>query len=81
MANNDLISNQSDPNLLRDRILKSLEQSGYFFPTVPIQVSVTPDRAIHLKGLVDNFYLKQRVLTTAIQNKSSESIEDQIEVR
>ena len=70
-----------EPDLTKERILQSLEQSGYFPHQGQIQVSVTPDRTVHLRGVVDSYFLKQRAICSALQTMESNIINDCIQVR
>jgi len=70
----------TEPDLLRDRIADALQQSGYFPREAQIRVSITPEKTVRLQGVVNNYFLKQRALCSALQQAGPESIEDRIDV-
>jgi len=62
------------------QIRNSLQANGYFRPACQIQVSVTPNQTIQLSGDVDNFFLKQQAICSALKVIAPDVLEDNIQV-
>lgn len=63
---------------LCNQIRNSLQANGYFRPECQIQVSVTPSQTIQLSGYVDNFFLKQQAICSALKVIAPDALEDNI---
>jgi len=65
---------------IQREIRTSLNTNSYFAPRCQIDVSITPERAIRLSGCVENFFLRQQAILSALCHINPEQLEDRIEV-